>query len=279
MCPVDRYNPLKRSAISEKLSEAKGETSSRRAKIGEVTLESVKEDAVRYGLATDVLYQMNAGKEASIFVALWKEHPIILKAYRLYSSTHGPKARNRASAALQMAEPFATREYEILMHCFRAGVHVPTPIGRVANYLTMRFIGDGLNAAPQLKDVHLDNPEPVLDQVLEEFLLMYRDAHYVHGDLSPFNILWWNGLPWIIDVPQGEKVDTHCDMNRVEALLRRDITNVLTYFKPYGIDRDTEHVLGVFLSEYTPHNMQDYAELRAPSELVRQRTDWREFGR
>ncbi len=91
---------------------------------------------------------------------------------------------------------------------------------------------------------------------------MYRDVHYVHGDLSAFNILWWNDMPWFIDVPQGEPVGVHSDMNRVELLLRRDIVNVLNYFKSYGIERDPEQILDVFLEAYIPGNLRNYRELR-----------------
>jgi hypothetical protein len=71
MSRVEKYNPLKSSALSRKKGELK-EGRKGRAEIQEITYESVKEDAVRFGLATDVLYQMNAGKEASIFLAHWK---------------------------------------------------------------------------------------------------------------------------------------------------------------------------------------------------------------
>jgi RIO kinase 1 len=168
-----------------------------------------------------------------------------------------------------MAEPFAVKEYKLLMDCFRAGVHVPTPIGRVMNYVTMRFIGEEFNAAPQLKDVQLDDPETVLDEILDDYLAMYRDAHYVHGDLSAYNILWWMNKGWFIDMPQGEKVDKWCDMNRIEQVLRRDIKNILVYFAQYGIERDSEHILQVFLHEYIPDNLRNYDELRGPSELFR----------
>ena len=91
---------------------------------------------------------------------------------------------------------------------------------------------------------------------------MYSEAHYVHGDLSAYNILWWNNKPWIIDVPQGEVVNKWSDMNKVELMLRRDIKNILKYFRSYGIERDPEHILDVFLDTYIPSNLRNYRELR-----------------
>ena len=268
---VEKFQPQKGGAISRRVSARKGESSSRGTVIQEVTFSSVKEDAVNFGLATDVLHQMSAGKEASIFLAQWKEHPIILKVYRLYQSSHQLSKKKgyvtqasskRTYCILNMMEDLAVAEYDILMSCFQMGVHSPTPIGRVANMLTMRFIGDGIDPAPQLRDVTLQNPEQVLDQILDDYLIMYRDAHYVHGDLSRYNILWWQERPWIIDVPQAYKVGVHSDMNKAEAILKRDISNVLGYFEEYGIYRDEEHILDVFLSAYIPKNLKHYRELR-----------------
>ena len=271
MSRVEKFQPQKGGAISKKISSLKGGSTSRGSVFQEITFSSVKSDAINFGLATDVLNQMSAGKEASIFFAMWKEHPIILKVYRLYQSSHQLSKKKgyvtqasskRTYCVLNMMEDLAVAEYDILMSCFRMGVHTPTPIGRVANMLTMRFIGDDKSPAPQLRDVTLQNPETVLDQILDDYLIMYRDAHYVHGDLSRYNILWWQGRPWIIDVPQAYKVGIDSDMNIAEAMLKRDIRNVLGYFEEYGIYRDEKHILDVFLSEYIPRNMKYYRELR-----------------
>ena len=101
-----------------------------------------------------------------------------------------------------------------------------------------------------------------MNEVFDQYLLMYRDANYVHGDLSAYNILWWKDQPWIIDVPQGEVVNKWSDMNKVELILQRDIRNVLKYFEGYGIERDPEHILNVFLDAFIPHNLRNYRELR-----------------
>ncbi len=115
MSRVEKYNPLKSSALSRKKNELKGERKGKAA-IQEITYESVKADAVRFGLATDVLYQINAGKKASIFLAHWKGHPIVLNAYRLWQSSHRiskkkrfrvPASSKRTYCVLDMMESFA----------------------------------------------------------------------------------------------------------------------------------------------------------------------------
>ncbi len=88
MSRVDKFNPLsKGSAIDQKRDAIRGGTSGK-AQISEPKFEEIRRDAINLGLATDVLYPMSAGKEASIFLALWNTHPIILKAYRIWSTPH-----------------------------------------------------------------------------------------------------------------------------------------------------------------------------------------------
>jgi RIO kinase 1 len=271
MSRVDKFNPLsKGSTIDQKRDELRGGTSGK-ATIEEPRFEDIKQDAIKFGLATDVLYPMSAGKEATIFLAKWNDHSIILKAYRLWTTPHKlsmTKGHIRESSGkktrwiLGLLEDIAVKEYDILQNCYRAGVRVPTPISRVANYLTMRFIGDGDSPAPQLREVELENPEAVMNEIFDQYLLMYQAAHFAHGDLSAYNILWWKNQPWIIDVPQTESVNKWCDMNRIELILRRDITNVLSYFESYGVQRNPEHILSVFLDAYIPDNLRNYKELR-----------------
>ncbi|MHA2236439.1 MAG: RIO1 family regulatory kinase/ATPase domain-containing protein [Candidatus Thorarchaeota archaeon] len=255
---VEKLNPRKPDALSMKRDAQRGNKRGWTVQINEITLEEVKVDAVKFGLATEVLYQMNAGKEASIYLARWKDHPIILKAFRFWNTSQAKKKKGYfAPGRMQV---LAAKEYDLLSACFKAGMKVPTPIGRVGNYLTMRFIGDGVDPSPQLRTVQLEDPELVLDQILDDYLVMYRDVNYVHGDLSAYNILWWQDCPWIIDMPQAVKVGPWSDMKSVVSLLRRDIINVLRYFRKYGIRRDAEEILNVFLSEYIPHNQRNFTE-------------------
>jgi RIO kinase 1 len=255
---VEKLNPRKPSALSIKRDAQRGNKRGWTVTINEITLDEVRDDAVKFGLATEVLYQMNAGKEASIYLAHWKDFPLILKAYRFWQSAQAKKSRGFYAPGRMQA--IAAREYDLLLACFNAGMNVPTPVGRVGNYLTMRFIGDVTEPAPQLRNVHLDEPDLVLDEILDDYLVMYRDVHYIHGDLSAYNILWWEGRAWIIDLPQAYQVGPWADMKRAVSLLRRDIVNLLQYFKRYGIRRDPDEILKVFLSEYVPHNLRNYEE-------------------
>ncbi|MCB8985989.1 MAG: serine protein kinase RIO, partial [Ardenticatenaceae bacterium] len=59
--------------------------------------------------------------------------------------------------------------------------------------------------------------------------------HLIHGDLSAYNILYWDGDIWLIDFPQV--VDARANPHAPE-LLRRDVTRVCEYFARYGVESD-----------------------------------------
>jgi RIO kinase 1 len=57
----------------------------------------------------------------------------------------------------------------------------------------------------------------------------------VHGDLSPFNILWHQGRAVIIDLPQVVRPDQH---RGVFDIFARDVARVLRYFNDRGVGDD-----------------------------------------
>jgi RIO kinase 1 len=61
----------------------------------------------------------------------------------------------------------------------------------------------------------------------------------VHGDLSPFNVLYSRGRAVMIDFPQA--VDPRM-ASAARKLLERDISNVVRYFGRYGIDADAQAI-------------------------------------
>jgi len=68
---------------------------------------------------------------------------------------------------------------------------------------------------------------------------MYLKAGLVHCDLSPFNILYDNNNePCIIDLGQG----VLRDHPRSYDFLKRDIQNIVSYFKKYQIHDDPHKI-------------------------------------
>src|SRR5690349_16378998 len=216
---------------------------SRYVEVEEVSLDSLRADADEAGLVDEVVSVIATGKEADLYIGLWKNVPLALKVYRLHKTPHKKKAV--IGYAVDRMGQIAANEFTILQKAYRAGVPVPTPARRVDNMFTMRFLGDESNA-PRLKDIDLDNPERYAEQALGivEGLL---EAFIVHGDLSEYNLLLYRDRIFVIDFPQA--VDLSSRPNRykrfeeAKPLLRRDLASVVRYFSQYGVEIDA-------LSEY-----------------------------
>lgn len=58
----------------------------------------------------------------------------------------------------------------------------------------------------------------------------------VHGDLSEYNILYWQGTAVVIDFAQA--VDPRYNLDAVFTLLERDIARVCRCFARYGVEAD-----------------------------------------
>ena len=120
-------------------------------------------------------------------------------------------------------------EWETLHILHGAGVHVPQPLASAEDALLMQYFGDEDEAAPQLNRVRLGPEEAsrIFKVLLSDVETMLA-CHLVHGDLSPHNVLYWQGVPVIIDLPQA--VDPRFNSQARELFLR-DISNVCGYFK------------------------------------------------
>ncbi|CAD7959928.1 unnamed protein product [Amoebophrya sp. A25] len=150
-------------------------------------------------------------------------------------------------------------------------IKVPYPIEHRANVLVMALIGHEGIAAPRLKDVPTEElvveqrqlkvyfskreenesnaeeqeEQEELHDLLEQdpWLFTYlqccrmlrdlfQNCKLVHGDLSEYNILYFNGSLYMIDVSQS------VEMDHPQALdfLKRDCQNINSFFQKQGID-------------------------------------------
>ena len=69
----------------------------------------------------------------------------------------------------------------------------------------------------------------------EQYIERWLGVNLVHGDLSPYNILYWKGRCVAIDFPQA--VDPRFN-DAARSLLERDISNLAKYFARMGVKLD-----------------------------------------
>jgi RIO kinase 1 len=61
----------------------------------------------------------------------------------------------------------------------------------------------------------------------------------VHGDLSPYNLLVWNGEVTVIDLPQA--VDPRKNRH-ARAFLERDVDRICSWASHHGVQRSAERI-------------------------------------
>jgi len=198
-------------------------------------------------LNSGVLYEVhgvvNAGKEARVYWGKDKEgKDLAVKIYLTASAEFRKgmlkyiegdyrfKGVKRDTRSLIFT--WAQKEYRNLEQASRAKVRVPKPIAVKNNVLVMEFIGkNGVNA-PSLKEQPPKNPEKIYNTLLTYLTRLYRKADLVHGDLSEYNIMLWNGRSVLFDMAQA--VPTSHPM--AEFFLRRDLANVSRFFNRLGVN-------------------------------------------
>jgi RIO kinase 1 len=208
------------------------------------------------GLITEVIRAVKSGKEGTVYCC--RAAPTLgveLVAAKVYRSRQQRSFRNdavyqegrvmgkhrearavknktRVGRELQYSL-WLGHEFETLKALHAVGADVPRPIARSDSAILLEYLGDEELAAPMLTHVTLqpDEVRPLFDRLLQNIELWL--AHdYIHGDLSPYNILYWKGRITIIDFPQA--VDPRFNPNAL-SLLQRDLSNVCKYWERYGV--------------------------------------------
>jgi RIO kinase 1 len=137
-----------------------------------------------------------------------------------------------------VARLWPANEFEMLRRAWDAGASVPYPVDRSEDGILMQYLGDETVAAPRLVEARLDREalEGAWRQLFSSLRHLSR-AGVVHGDLSVYNLLWWDGTLSIIDFPQAVDAITN---PAAFDLLHRDLENVATWFGRRGIAVDVE---------------------------------------
>jgi RIO kinase 1 len=226
------------------------------------------------GLITDVEYLVSSGKEGTVFCCRASpdtgHERLAVKIHRgrtqrsfkndaIYLSgrvagvsltgSAGIKASGKVDQRLARAvakrsrtgiaaieQSWITYEYTTMQVLHRAGARVPAPLAMSGHAMLMEFLGDADGPAPKLKHVTLSPGEAraMYEGLMDEITLWLANDR-IHGDLSPFNVLYWQGQATVIDFPQAVNPWDNPDSL---FLLERDIRNLATYFQAYGVVAD-----------------------------------------
>jgi RIO kinase 1 len=197
-------------------------------------------DALDFPIAT--------GKEGGVFRATKGGEFRAVKVYRIANATFRrlpayalEELRREASVRNYggMIIAWTRREHTILTRLKEAGVRAPVPYGHYRNVLVMEFIGTAEGAAPRLKDAMVPDPAALYEDLVYQIGRMVRTAKLVHGDLSPYNTLYFEGHVVLIDVAQAV-ARSHSAAPR---LLERDITNFSKFLGRLGYEVSPETFL------------------------------------
>jgi RIO kinase 1 len=220
---------------------------------------------------TDVLSRVKGGKEANVYCCA--AHPatgldlIAAKIYRprqfrqlrndlryrqgrSYLDERGKVVRDeRLLVAIQkksstgqelVHNSWLEHEFQTLKLLYEAGVDVPRPVSHGNNTILMEYLGDAELAAPALQAVRLEAEEvrPLFKRLMHNVELMLANGR-IHGDLSAFNVLYWQGDIRLIDFPQAVAPAENPDASE---LLERDIRRLCQYFERYGLHTDPGNI-------------------------------------
>lgn len=164
-------------------------------------------------------------------------------------------------------------EYMTLESLHEAGGDVPRPVAVAKNAILMGYIGDEAMAAPTLSEVRLERDEagPLFRRVLHNVALLLEQG-LIHGDLSAYNVLYWNGSVTLIDFPQ---VVDSLKNDEAYEILERDITRLCDYFNRYRLHADAGAITRQLWRQYVdvpdPEDIAaDLSRLPEPEEVEAQ---------
>jgi RIO kinase 1 len=170
-------------------------------------------------------------------------------------------AKRSRTGIAAIEQSWITYEYSTMQAMHRAGALVPEPLVMSGHALLMEFIGDAEGPAPKLKHVDLsrDVARQVADILVGEITLWLANDR-IHGDLSPFNVLYWNDAPVIIDFPQAVSPWDNPD---ARFLLERDVHNIATWAGMHGAPLDADRITNQLWDGFVRGTLNANPELQA----------------
>jgi RIO kinase 1 len=224
------------------------------------------------GSITDVLYVVRSGKEATVYccrgAAEFGGGLVAAKVYRplerrnfhndaIYQPGHDAALSRRDKLALHKKTRHGRdvqygiwihAEFQTMRMLYEAGADVPQVFSHSNGAILMEYFGDEKGAAPMLSRVTIprEGADILLRRIIDNVTLWLKND-LVHGDLSPYNLLFWQDRIVAIDFPQA--VDARINQS-ARSLLGRDLENVCGYFSKYGIRADAMRIANALWSNY-----------------------------
>eukprot|EP01125_Pyxidicula_operculata_P007591 TRINITY_DN2578_c0_g1_i1.p1 TRINITY_DN2578_c0_g1~~TRINITY_DN2578_c0_g1_i1.p1 ORF type:complete len:754 (+),score=275.98 TRINITY_DN2578_c0_g1_i1:50-2263(+) len=232
------------------------------------------------GTFTEINGCISTGKEANVYhahsnegeraIKIYKTSILVFKdreryvngefRFRRGYSKHNPR---------KMVRVWAEKEMRNLLRLQHAGIPCPTPLKLTMHVLVMDFIGKEGWPAPRLKDVELDLEQfgKCYLQCVKMMRRIYHRCRLVHADFSEYNILYFKGRCYVIDVSQSVE---HDHPNALK-FLRQDCLAITTFFAKKGVLTMTLRELFDFITDITISENDIDSYLDTMQETITQR--------
>jgi RIO kinase 1 len=245
-------------------------------------------DLAEHRWISDVLRKAKAGKEASVYLcqpgpAAPESKLVAAKVYRPrtlrnlkndqqyrdgrvdldeegklvngHNEVHAISKRSSFGETLRH-QSWIAHEYRAMEVLFAAGADIPRPYARTGNTIAMDFIGDEIGSAPTLNEVTLERDEvqPLFERTMRNVEILLANG-FVHGDLSAYNIMYWEGEITLIDFPQ---VVSPTGNRNAFVIFSRDVARLCEYFAKQGLDTNPRRLA---LDLWTRHGFKAREEI------------------
>jgi RIO kinase 1 len=203
---------------------------------------------MRHGAIDTVEFPIASGKEAHVFYATSIDGPRAVKIFHTSNAVFkgltkyiegdprfgGLKRRHR-----ELVTIWVRKEHRNLKRLENSGLRVPAAFEVNRNVLVMEYLGSDSGPSPRLRDIKIEDPDTIFNDLVNFMKASWKDADLVHADLSEYNVLWHNDEPWIIDVGQAVK---SAHPNAQEFLIR-DVRNICNWASKKGVETNFEETL------------------------------------
>ena len=198
---------------------------------------------MKTGVIDTLDFPIARGKEAHVFHGTGESGPVAVKIFHTSNAVFknlvqyiegDPRFGGLRRRHRDLVDIWVRKEYRNLLRLSKWGLSVPKPLAVNKNVLVMDYLGTATAPSPRLKDISVPNPASVYEELLEFLAISWQKANLVHGDFSPYNIMWHGDKPVVIDVGQAV-IQSH---PKSQEFLVRDVTRLVEWANKSGLEVD-----------------------------------------